>query len=95
MGARERGEGAGLTVAGRERIALVRRYMAAGDWPRALRLAAKLPNLGAEKALITRGWAAFSHPDFYLAMSLNPEAIVAEGVAALKRRFRTPQVQGE
>ncbi len=44
-------------------------------------------NLGDEKAAITRGWEAFARPDFCRQLKRDPDALIADGVAALIRRY--------
>ena len=62
-------------------------FMAAGDWPAALRLAATFPRLGDHRDAITRGREACARPDFYRQIGKDPDALVAAGVAALKARY--------
>jgi len=59
----------------------------AGDWPAAIRFAAKFPRLGAEKHAITTAASALLSPRFYQSLGQSPDVIVAEGVAALRRRY--------
>jgi hypothetical protein len=65
----------------------VRAAMAAGDWPQALRLAARFPDLGRERSAILDGWTAVSRPAFIRQLRRDPEALVAAGRAALIRRY--------
>jgi hypothetical protein len=69
------------------KISILRDLMARAEWIDALRLAARFPSLGAEKEPITRAWAAHSNPGFYRQIGRDPEAVVAAGVEALKRRY--------
>jgi hypothetical protein len=71
------------------KAAKLRAMMDAGDWRGALRLAASFGRLGDEKAAITRAWDAIVRPDFARQLRRDPDALVAEGVAALKRRYPT------
>ena len=59
----------------------------AGDYREAIRLAAKFPQLGAQKEAITRAWAAIQSPDFYESMGQDPATLVAAGVDALRARY--------
>lgn len=61
---------------------------ASGDWPEALRIAAKFPELGDYKAVIQRAHQCAWNPAFYRQLGLDPAACVAEGVAALKSRYK-------
>jgi hypothetical protein len=63
--------------------------MEAGEWHEALRLAASWPRLGEHKRRIEQGWAAMSRPDFYRELGHDPDALVADGVAALRERYGT------
>lgn len=68
-------------------VAALRAALAAGDARAALRLAAKFPHLGPQKAAIMRGWEACARPAFYRQLGHDPEALVRSGVAALKERY--------
>lgn len=59
-----------------------------GRWADALAIAAKFPRLGEEKEAITRADAAIKRPDFYRQIRKDPEQIVLEGIAALRRRYQ-------
>lgn len=65
----------------------IRRAMHAGDWPRALRLAARLPRLDRHAAAIKRGHECLSNPGFYRQLGRDPDDCVAAGIAALRDRF--------
>jgi len=71
----------------RAKVDILRDYMSAGEWPRALSLAASWPSLGDEKVAIQRGHEACVRPGFQKQLGRNPDALVAEGVAALRRRY--------
>ena len=70
------------------KLAKLKAAWAAGDTRDALRIAAKFPRLGDDKAAITRAWNAHLRPDFYRQMGRDPEALVSAGVAALKSHYR-------
>jgi hypothetical protein len=70
------------------KLAQLRALMAAGDWPGALRMAARFQRLGQHKADIERGWAALQRPEFYRELGRDPEALVAAGIRALQERYR-------
>ena len=53
----------------------------------ALRLAAKLPRLGAHRDAIRRGWEALQRPAFYEQLGRDPDALVLAGVEALRERY--------
>ena len=60
---------------------------AAEDWPGAIRIAARFPRLGADKVAIERAWEATARPGFMRQIGKDPDALVADGVAALKARY--------
>ena len=70
------------------KIDILRRHMGAGDWPAAIKLAAKFPRLGKHKADITRAKDAILHPGFYRQLGRDPLALVEAGKAALISRYR-------
>lgn len=57
------------------------------DYIGALRTAAKFPDLGDEKAAITRAWAAYHNPGTYEAMGMQPRALIMLGLQAIARRY--------
>ena len=69
------------------KLSVLRNLMNAGDWRGAMKLAASFPRLGDEKAAITRAWEAFTRPDFCRQLRKDPDALIAEGRAALMRRY--------
>ena len=70
------------------KIAKLRDAADRGDWREALRIAARFPELGDERAAIVRAHEAAWRPGFYRQLGKNPEALVAAGIAALKARYR-------
>jgi hypothetical protein len=70
------------------KITLLRAAAAAGNWPRALSIAAKFPQLGAQKEAITRAHCAIQNPAFYKQLGQDPAALVAAGIEALRTRYR-------
>lgn len=69
------------------KLSVLRKLMDAGDWRGALKMAATFPRLGDEKAAITRGWEAFARPEFCRQLRKDPDALIADGMAALMRRY--------
>ena len=57
------------------------------DMKAALRYAAKFPQLGDERAPITRGAEATTKAEFYRQLGKDPKELVRAGIAALKRRY--------
>jgi hypothetical protein len=69
------------------KLAKLQRAMAAGDWPLALRIAARFPRLGAHERAIRTAHEAIAHPRFYRSLGRDPEALIAAGRAALEARY--------
>ena len=69
------------------KIAQLRAMAAAGDWPAALRLAAKFPRLGEHGPAIKRAHEAIAHPAFWRHIGKDPEALVLAGIEALRERY--------
>ena len=59
----------------------------AGDWPLALRIAARFSDLGEHKAAIKRAHEAHANARFYRSLGKDPEALIADGIAALRARY--------
>jgi hypothetical protein len=81
------------TIQGTESSAIVTKlsrlkaHMAAGATIEALRMAAKFGQLGAHKERITRAWAAHTNRETYAAMGHDPDALIADGIAAIRERY--------
>lgn len=71
----------------RTKISILLDFMANEDWRSALRLAVSFARLGEEKQAITRAWQAIQSPAFYREIGKDPDALIAEGIAALRRRY--------
>lgn len=69
------------------KIDLLRAAMAAGDWHRALSIAAKFPRLGNHEFAIRCGNEAAQRPEFQRQLGKDPQAIINAGIAALKARY--------
>jgi hypothetical protein len=72
------------------KITLLRAAALAGDWPRALSIAAKFYDLGDSNIAITRAHNALQSPHFYRAINQDPKALVAAGIEALRIRYQPP-----
>src|SRR5271165_6894212 len=65
----------------------LKKLMAEERWPAALALAAKFPQLGDERAAITRGHEAGTRANFYRQIGKDPDELIRLGIEALKRRY--------
>lgn len=59
----------------------------AGDFCKALTLAAKFPKLGDQRSAILDGHAAYASPGFMQQLGKDPEALKIAGIAALRSRY--------
>lgn len=69
------------------KLSKVQDAMRAGNWAKALSIAAKFPRLGAEKKAIEGAHDALRSPAFYRQIGKDPDTMVAEGIAALKTKY--------
>ena len=69
------------------KLAKVLAAMDAGDWRKAIGIASKFGELGAQRDDILRAQSAYQSPDFYSQLGHDPEAIIEAGKAALRERI--------
>ena len=69
------------------KLSKLKAMMAAGDYHRALRLAAGWPRLGHHKEAIQQGWAAMSNPGFYRQIGKDPDELSKVGLVAIRERY--------
>lgn len=69
------------------KIDVIRAAMRAGDWEAAICAAAKLPRLGTHKGAILGAREAILRPAFQRQIGKNTNALLADGIAALRARF--------
>lgn len=69
------------------KLDFVLKAMRAGDWEKAISLAAKFPNLGCEKRTIMQANEAIKRPDFQRQLGRCPAQLIALGQMALARRY--------
>lgn len=74
----------------KKQIDILRELWAAGEYRKALKLAAKWPRLGAQARAIKDGWDATSNPGFYRQINKNPDAMYKAGLAAVAERYGLP-----
>ena len=65
------------------KIDQLRAHMAAGDWQKAISLAAKFPRLGAIRDAVLDAHMAITNPRFTVQIRKDPAALIAAGKAAL------------
>lgn len=70
-----------------KKIDTLRAFMAAGQWPEAIRLAASFPRLGEQKIAIERARMAYTNPGFARGLGMDPAALIAAGIDALQARY--------
>ena len=58
-----------------------------GDWRGALRIAARFPQLGAERGAILDAHMAFTNPRFLSQLGKEPAATLDAGIAALRAKY--------
>jgi hypothetical protein len=71
----------------RSKASVVREHMAAGQWPEAIRLAARFPRLDHHRAAILDAHGAYTNPRFFAQIGLDIELLKAAGRTALVERF--------
>jgi hypothetical protein len=67
--------------------AAIRAAMAAGDWRRAISLAARLPRLDRHREAILDAQGAYTNARFYVQIGKDPDTLIAAGRQALVERF--------
>lgn len=73
------------------KLSHVRAAMDAGDWQRAIALAARFRDLGPQRAAILDAHGAYTNPRFCAQLRKDPEALKAAGRAALIERYVAPR----
>jgi hypothetical protein len=69
------------------KLSIVKNHLANGRIRDALRLAKSFARLGEHATAITRAWDALQRPDFYRELGMDPDQLVADGVAAMRARW--------
>lgn len=65
----------------------LKKLWAAGEYRKALKLAASWPKLGKHTDRIIAGWAATGNPDFYRQLGKDPDELYRLGVDAVAERY--------
>lgn len=74
-------------IAPQTKLSQLKAAAAAGDWERAIAIAAKFPDLGEQRAAILDARSAYTNPRFVEQIGKKPEALIAAGRAALVARY--------
>lgn len=69
------------------KLSILKDHAASGDWHAAIKLAAKFPQLGAERNAILDGNMALTRPDFCRQLKKDPDAMVEAAITALQVRY--------
>ncbi|KVU85095.1 hypothetical protein WK75_27530 [Burkholderia ubonensis] len=69
------------------KISIVREHMAAGRWQEAIRVAARFPQLGAERAAILDAHGAYTNPRFFAQLGKDVESLKQAGQRALVLKY--------
>lgn len=73
------------------KISKLRTHMEAGDWQKAISLAAKFPRLGAHRNAILDAQLAFQNPNFCLGIKKDPQTLIEAGKKALIAAYTSPR----
>jgi hypothetical protein len=66
----------------------LKKALKAKDYRAALCMASKVRDNSALAARIKRAYNAVLHPDFYRQINQDPDALIADGVAAVRERWK-------
>lgn len=69
------------------KLSIVKDHMAAGNWQKAISVAAKFPDLGQQRNAILDAHLAYTSPDFCRQIKKDPAALIAGGIEAIKARY--------
>jgi len=72
----------------KKKIDLLRDMAAQDNWHDAIGLAGTFPRLGDERKAITRAKEAVCRPDFQRQLGRDPERLIAEGIAAMRKKWQ-------
>jgi hypothetical protein len=70
-----------------KKIDQLRAMMDAGDWPAAIKFAARFPRLGEHEKPIRQASSAMLSPGMYRGMGKDPDALIEAGKRALIDRY--------
>lgn len=69
------------------KLSILKDHMEAGDWNKALSMAAKFQQLGKHRDAIKLAHEAITHPSFYSQLGKNPDVLRTQGIEALKSKY--------
>jgi hypothetical protein len=69
------------------KLSAVKNHMRAGQWQEAIRLAARFPRLGSERAAILDAHGAYTNPRFLTQVGKDIDALKRAGQQALLERY--------
>lgn len=70
-----------------KKIDSLKALMAAGQWDKAIKFAARFSDLGAQRGAILTASSALLSPGLYRGMGRDVDALIADGKAALISRY--------
>lgn len=70
------------------KIQTLKAAAAAGEWQKAIAIAARFPRLGEHKAAIERAHMAYTNPRFLAQLGRDADTCKADGRAALVARYK-------
>lgn len=69
------------------KLSILQGHMKAGEWKKAIALAAKFPRLGVYRDAILDAHTAIVNPGFTRQLRRDPDADIAAGIAALRLAY--------
>lgn len=70
------------------KLSILKEHAAAGNWRKAVSIAAKFPRLGDHRAAILDAQLAYTNPRFVAQIGKDPAALIAAGIAAIKVAYK-------
>lgn len=65
----------------------IKAHAATGNWHKAIAIAAKFPDLGAQRNAILDAHTAITNPRWVAGLGKNIDAAIADGILALRDRY--------
>jgi hypothetical protein len=70
------------------KISILKRHAAAGDWRKAISMAAKFPRLGKERNIILDAQLAYTNPRFIKQIGKDPEKLIRDAIEAIRIKYK-------